>query len=80
MAASSDRNEQKQPHPTPSSFSSSSSPFSVSVMQAKYSFFKISIYVVGSKLQAYETRQSGGVGIHWNLHISDDLFLCVEPA
>ena len=44
----------------------------------------ISIYVVGSKLQAYTTRPNGGLGIHWNLHISVDenykfLFLCVKP-
>ena len=32
----------------------------------------ISIYVVGSKLQAYGTRPNGGLGIHWNLHIGED--------
>ena len=43
----------------------------------------ISIYVVGTKLQAYATRPNGSLGIHWNLHISEDenfkfLFLWVD--
>ena len=32
----------------------------------------ISIYLVGSKLQAHATRPNGGPGIHWNLHIGED--------
>ena len=37
------------------------------------------------KFQAYTTSPNGGLGIHWNLHISEDenyrfLFLSVEPA
>ena len=39
-----------------------------------------SIYVVGSKLQAFTTRPNGGLGIHWNLHIGEDenyvFYLC----
>ena len=40
----------------------------------------ISINVVGLKLQAYESRPNGGMGIYWNLHISIEeiysLYLC----
>ena len=30
----------------------------------------ISVNVVGLKLQAFESRPNGGMGIYWNLHIS----------
>ena len=34
--------------------------------------FQLFQLFVGSKLQPYATRPTGGLGIHWNLHISAD--------
>ena len=35
-----------------------------------FNYTAISINVVGLKLQAYESRPNGGMGIYWNFHIS----------
>ena len=39
----------------------------LSFWSISYSYFN---NVVGLKLQAYNSRPNGGMGIYWNLHIS----------
>ena len=49
-------------------------PFCILNFQTKTSYTAISINVVGLKLQAFESRPNGGMGIHWNLHISTQAY------